>query len=170
MKNLVLFGFMGTGKTLLSHLLAEKLDLKRIDMDDLIEQQEQTCISDIFAHKGEPYFRQCEKRVATELGEQQGLLISTGGGVVLNADNIHNLARNGVCVCLCAEPETIYERVRHEQHRPLLRTENPLQTIRDLLEKRKDCYAKVPFQVHTDGKTPEQLCSEIIQIYHNHIS
>ncbi|MCD6459544.1 shikimate kinase [bacterium] len=165
MKNIVLFGFMGTGKSLIARKLRDILGLEVIDMDTLIQQREGKSISKIFAENGEPYFREIEKKTAIELAEQQGVIISTGGGVVLNEENIKNLSKNGVCVCLQAEPETIFERVKPETHRPLLQTDNPLETIKNILNKRKINYLKVPYKIVTDNKTPEQICEEILNIY-----
>lgn len=167
MKNLVLFGFMGTGKTLIASMMEQRLPLRRVDMDDIIEQRQEQSISQIFAEHGEPFFRQCEHEIAAELGNASGLIISTGGGVVLNKNNILNLSKNGVCVCLDAQPDTIYERVKSETHRPLLKTDDPLGTIRSMLADRKTCYEAVPFHVVTDGKDPETICDEIEMIYSN---
>ncbi len=168
MRNLVLFGFMGTGKTLISRKMKKILRLKLIDMDTLIEEREHRSINDIFKEDGEAYFREQERIVTEELAGKQGLIVSTGGGVVLNEENIVNFKRNGVCICLHAQPETIYERVKHHSHRPLLKTPDPLKTITDLLDKREPYYAKVPYHIRTDNKTPDQICTEIMEIYNNH--
>ncbi|RJP61191.1 MAG: shikimate kinase [Candidatus Auribacter fodinae] len=168
MKNLVLFGFMGTGKTLISKKLSKLLPLSAVDMDALIEDKEKTSISSIFADKGEPYFRELERVMAQELSKKSGLLISTGGGVVLNPENIQNLSKTGVCVCLTASPETIYERVRRHSHRPLLNTEDPLATIKTMLSARQSRYDAVPYHVATDAKSPELICEEIIALYNKH--
>ncbi len=167
MKNLVLFGFMGTGKTLIANIMEERTGLKRVDMDDIIEQREGKTISRIFAEDGEPYFRNCEYEIAAELADQSDMIISTGGGVVLNKINILNLSKQGVCVCLTASAQTIFDRVKDETHRPLLQTENPMATIQNMLAQRKPFYDAVPFQVETDGKTPQAICSEIEKIYND---
>jgi len=137
-------------------------------MDDLIEEREQTSISSIFANKGEPYFRELERLIAEELSHRSGLLVSTGGGVVLNSDNIRNLSRTGVCVCLTAKPETIYERGRHHSHRPLLQTDDPLATIKTMLASRQSYYDAVPYNIETDAKSPERICEEIVTLYNDH--
>ncbi|MDX9703408.1 MAG: shikimate kinase [Candidatus Auribacterota bacterium] len=165
MKNIVLFGFMGTGKTLIAKIMEERKGLRRVDMDDIIEQREGKTISRIFSEDGESYFRNCEQKIAVELGKKSDLIISTGGGVVLNKSNIINLSKNGVCVCLNATPETVYNRVKHETHRPLLQNGDPMTTIREMLANRKIFYDAVPFQVVTDNKTPDIICDEIEKIY-----
>ena len=165
MKNLVLFGFMGTGKTLIANMMKKRLGLRRVDMDDRIEIHENKSISKIFAEDGEPYFRSCEQNIAAQLASENDLIISTGGGVVLNKENVLNLAQNGVCICLNASAETIFDRVKNETHRPLLCTENPLATIKSILVQRKPFYDAVPFQVTTDGKTPQEICDEIESIF-----
>lgn len=168
MKNLVLFGFMGTGKTLIASMMERRTGLRRVDMDTIIEQREGKTISRIFAEDGEPYFRNCEQQIAAELGKKSGLIISTGGGVVLNNKNLLNLSEKGVCICLNASAETIFDRVKYETHRPLLHTSDPLSTIRTMLSQRKPFYDMVPFQVTTDGKGPETICDEIETIFNEH--
>lgn len=165
MRNLVLFGFMGTGKSLIASKLQQILGLKLLDMDHLIEQRAQKSIDRIFAENGEPYFRELEKNIAEELSEKSDLIISTGGGVVLNEQNIRNLTKNGVCFCLNASPETIFNRVKNESHRPLLQTDNPLDSIKSILETRESCYAKVQFQIDTNNKNPDEICSEIVKLF-----
>lgn len=170
MQNLVLFGFMGTGKSLISKKMTKILLFERIDMDSVIEEREHKTISEIFAHDGEAYFRQLEHELVKELAQRQDLIISTGGGVVLNRDSVTAFAKTGVCICLNTSPEIIYERVKSNSSRPLLMTENPLQTIKQLLESRKEYYAHVPYQLVTDNKDPEDICAEIMEIYNNHVS
>jgi len=165
MRNLVLFGFMGTGKSLIASKLQQILNLEILDMDHLIEQRAQKSIDRIFAENGEPYFRELEKNISTELSERRDLIISTGGGVVLNEQNIRNLTKNGVCFCLNALPETIFNRIKNETHRPLLKTDNPLGSIKSILNSRESCYAKVQFQIDTNNKNPDEICSEIVDIY-----
>lgn len=168
MLNLVIFGFMGTGKTMVSKKMEKILRLPRVDMDQIIEEQEHKTITDIFAQNGESYFREVEKKVVAQLSQQKGLIIATGGGVVLNEENIRNFEKNGVCICLNAQPETIYERVRAHSHRPLLNTDNPLATIKKMLDTRRPFYDRVPYQVCTDDKNPDQICAEIMDIYNTH--
>lgn len=164
-RNIILFGFMGTGKTRVGRAVAERLGMTYVDLDDLIEARERTTISEIFATKGEPYFRRVESEVAAEAARLDGHVIATGGGVVLNEENIRVLERRGVGVCLSAAPETIFERVRDETHRPLLAVADPLAKIRGLLASRAPHYAKVAHQVETTGKPVEAVVEEVVAIW-----
>ena len=164
MKNIILFGFMGTGKTVVGKKLAEKLRMKFVDMDDLIEAREKMTISDIFEKKGEPYFRKVESEVAKEVAKQSGFVVATGGGVVLNYDNVKTLESSGIGICLKSTPATNKARGKHERHRPLIAVENPEERIRQLLEYRQPFYAKVKHQVDTDFLTIDEIVEEILEI------
>ena len=164
MKNIILFGFMGTGKSAVGKKLAEKLRMKFVDMDDLIEAREKMTISAIFEKKGEPYFRKVESEVAKDVAKESGLVVATGGGVVLNYENVKTLESSGIGICLNASPETIHARVKHERHRPLIAVENPEERIRQLLEYRKPFYTKVQHQVDTDFLTIDEIVEEVIKI------
>jgi len=164
-RNIVLFGFMGTGKTVVGRAVAAQLGMTYVDLDDLIEAREGTTISDIFADKGEPYFRRVEAEVAAQAAQLENHVIATGGGVVLNEANIHALERSGVGICLNATPEEIFDRVKDETHRPLLAVEDPPGRIRELLAYRAPFYAKVSHQVATTGRPVEALVEEIIAIW-----
>ncbi len=164
MENIILFGFMGTGKTAVGKLLAEKLNMEYVDMDDIIEEKEKISITKIFATKGEPYFRKVESEVAKEIAEKQGLVVATGGGVVLNPENIRMLEKTGVGICLSASAETIYNRVKDETHRPLLKVKDPLKKIVDLLNFRAPYYAKVSHQIDTTSMSVPEIVKRIIKI------
>lgn len=155
---------MGTGKSTIAKLLAASTGHVLVEMDAEIEKREGMSISDIFAKKGEAYFRDREREVVQELSAGEGLVISTGGGVVLNSDNIKDFKSTGVVVGLNASPETIYERVKHEKHRPLLKTADPFGKIKELLEARARFYAKADATVETDGKTLEAIATEVEMI------
>lgn len=161
--NVVLLGFMGTGKTSVAKMLAESLKMHFVEMDSVIEEKEGMSINEIFAKKGEPYFREAEREVVIELSSQDGLVISGGGGVVLNPDNIKELEKNSTLICLNAEPEEIYNRVKDEDYRPLLNVEEPLKKIRDLLDYRRPYYNRIPIQIDTTGKTILEVVKECIR-------
>ncbi|MCE9616188.1 MAG: AAA family ATPase [Lentisphaerae bacterium] len=163
--NIVLIGFMGTGKSSVGRCLAQRLGLQLVDMDTLIESRQQKPISRIFEEDGEPHFRVLERALAQELAGQSGLVISTGGGIVLNPDNVSDFARSGLVVCLQASPEIILQRVGHETHRPLLATGDKLGRIRELLGKRQALYDAVPHQVDTNALTPDQVADQIVALY-----
>lgn len=163
MKNIVLTGFMGTGKTEVGRLLARKLGYKFIDADSVIEEDQKMPITEIFKRFGEPYFRDIESKVIKRLSEMEGVVISTGGGAVLRQENMDNLRKNGIIICLMASPETIYERTKKDTSRPLLQVENPLQRIKELLDFRRPYYEKADIMIDTDGKTPEEVAREILK-------
>ncbi len=162
MKNIVLTGFMGTGKTEVGRLIAKSLGYTFVDADTEIELQEKMPITEIFKRFGEPYFRDIESQVIKKLSEMEKVVISTGGGAVLREENIKNLRKKGIIICLQATPETIYERTKQDTSRPLLQVENPLQRIKELLEIRQPYYEKADIMIDTDNKTPEEIAQEII--------
>jgi len=161
MQNIILTGFMGTGKTTVGQLLAERLQRPFIDTDDLIVARDGRSIADIFAQDGEAAFRAWERTVALELAQRQGLVIATGGRLMLNEKNAAALAASGQVFCLTAVPQTILARVQDETKRPLLNVPNPAAQIQRLLDERKEGYGRFR-QIHTDGKTAGQIAEEII--------
>lgn len=165
MRNIVLVGFMGTGKTTIGGLIAQKLNVRYIHTDGLIEEKEGISINDIFSKKGEPYFRKLEKEIIKALSEEQNSVIDAGGGVVIDASNVENLKKNGLIFCLNATPEEILKRTEKYTHRPLLDIDDPLAEIKRLLEERKDYYKRADYQIDTTGRTPAEVSKEIIGIY-----
>lgn len=160
--NIVLVGFMGTGKTSTGQSLAARLGREFVDMDALIEAREGRSIPQIFAESGEPYFRARERELVRELAARRNLVIAPGGGIVLNPDNIRDFAATGWVICLRASPEMILKRVGNDTSRPLLQTEDKLGRIRDLLAKRQPLYDAIPLQIDTDGKSPDAVAEEIL--------
>jgi shikimate kinase len=152
---------MGTGKTTAGKLLADDLKMKFVEMDSIIEEREEMSIRKIFEERGEVYFRRLERGLVRELSSEEGLIISTGGGVVLNQENITDFEKNGINICLNAEPEEIYKRVKNEKHRPLLDVEDPPSKIKELLEYRKQFYGKIKIQIDTTGKNVKEVVEEI---------
>lgn len=164
MKNIVLTGFMGTGKSTIGLLLAKKLGCKFIDSDAEIVEHEGRSVSDIFATDGEKYFRKVESEVIKKLSMLSGCVISTGGGVVLNPENIENLRKNGIVINLKASVHTIYERTSRNSDRPLI-LQKTLKEIETMLLSREEAYANNDFCITVDDKTPMSVSGEIIQIY-----
>lgn len=162
-KNLILVGFMGTGKSVTGRALAERLNREFVDMDALIEEREGRPIPRIFADSGEPYFRDLERRLVLELAARQNLVIAPGGGIVLNPDNISAFSATGYVFCLRATPEMILKRVENDTNRPLLQVDDRLGRIRELLAKRQALYDAIPLQIETDHKTAGQVADEILQ-------
>ncbi len=118
--NLALVGFMGTGKSSVGQLVAAQLHFRFADTDELIEARSGKTISAIFAQEGEPKFRDHERAVVDELRNVRRTVIATGGGLVTHEDNLNSLKTHALVICLWASPDTIWERVRHQTHRPLL--------------------------------------------------
>lgn len=139
-KNIVLIGFMGTGKSEVGKELAERLGYGFIDTDELIEEREGISISEIFDRYGEPYFRKIESEVIEEVSKKDKVVISTGGGAVIKQENRENLNRKGIMVCLTASPQVIHERTRSYDNRPLLKTDDPYKRIEGLLKEREPYY------------------------------
>jgi shikimate kinase len=164
MKNIVLVGFMGTGKTAVAKLLAKRLHLRYVSTDDLIEEKEKRPISEIFSGKGESYFREVEKEAVKEVSGIQNAVIDAGGGVVISDENMANLKKTGTVVCLEATPEAILARTKRHTHRPLLNVSDPLVQIRELLAFRKPFYERADHRIDTSGLSVEGVAERIERI------
>jgi len=165
MKNIVLVGFMGGGKTSVGKSIRDTLKMRLVNTDDLIEKKEGMSIAGIFAKKGESYFRKLEREIVKEISKSENSIIDTGGGVVINEDNVKDLKKNGLIFCLNATPEEILRRTKRYVHRPLLNVDDPLTEIKELLNKRKEYYKRADYQIDTNGKSIEEVAKEIIEIY-----
>lgn len=163
MKNIVLTGFMGTGKTEVGGILSQKLGYTLLDADTEIEKEQGATITEIFKRHGEPAFRDIEAAVIKRLSERVKTVISTGGGAVLRQENMDNLRRKGIVVCLAATPETIFSRTCNNTDRPLLQVEDPLKKIKEMLEFRRPYYEKADIVINTEGKSPFEVAEEIIR-------
>ena len=161
--NIVLIGFMGAGKTTISDYLSMMFDMKLVEMDQEIAEREQMSIPDIFATYGEEYFRNLETNLLKELQTGKNCIISCGGCVALREENVVEMKKNGRVVLLTASPETIYDRVKDSNDRPLLKDNNNVEFIADLMEKRREKYeAAADVVIQTDGKTILQISEELI--------
>lgn len=162
--NIMLIGFMGAGKSTVSHQLCEMLKMEEIEMDAEIEKQQGMTISEIFDRYGEDYFRKAETDLLKELGTKKSKLISCGGGVVVKKENISIMKKQGPIVLLTATPKTTYERVKNSRERPILNQDMSVEFIKQLMEKRKDQYiAAADIIVKTDGKQIKEICEEIMR-------
>jgi shikimate kinase len=161
--NIVLTGFMGTGKSTVGCLVAERLGRRFVDTDTLIESRHGP-IPELFAAHGEDHFRELERGVAAELGSVTGLVVSTGGRTMLDPANQATLGATGMVVCLSASVDELVARLRHEaEHRPLLRGADPAERVAALLAERTVGYGRFP-QVATDGRTPDEVADAVIAL------
>ncbi len=161
-QNLALIGFMGTGKSSVGRSLADQLHFGFIDTDELIERRAEKTIAEIFAQHGEPVFRDLEKKVVAELATKERIVISTGGGLAASPENLASLKCHALVVCLWASPETIWERVRTQSHRPLLQTADPLEKIRELLAKREPFYKQADVLVNTERRSVREVVQHVL--------
>ena len=161
--NLALIGFMGTGKTSVGQLAAAALRFEFVDTDQLIESRAGKRISQIFADHGEPVFRDLERRVVAELTQREKLVISAGGGLPANADNLDSLKSHAFVACLWASAEKIWERVRHQSHRPLIaRDADPESRIRALLAAREPFYRQADVLVNTELRSIREVAQQVV--------
>ena len=164
MKNIVLIGFMGSGKTTIATRLSRELKMRYVSTDGMIEKREKRTINEIFTKSGEEYFRVVETEVVREACAMEGVVIDAGGGAVLRDENLAAMKSSGVVICLTADPEVIMERTKKYKHRPLLNVEDPKRKIRDLLARRAPFYAKADHCVDTGKLTVKQVIKKIIEI------
>ena len=162
--NIVLLGFMGTGKTTVGKILARRLGMTFVDMDMVIEERTGKTISKIFAEDGEASFRALERNLVKELSARKGLVVATGGGVVLNPENVSDFERSGLVVCLTADAEVILKRTASESHRPLLEGEERAARITKLLESRRSLYGAIPRRIDTAKLGPEAVADAIASL------
>lgn len=162
-KNIIFTGFMGTGKTTVGKMLAEKLGRQFIDTDELIEERQGMSIPEIFDQLGEPAFREMEANIAKELGLKEGLVISTGGRLMLDPANVAALSVNGRVFCLVATPQEILSRIEgdSDHHRPLLDVPNPGEQIVELLQERKKGYQRF-LKMTTDEQQPGEITKNLM--------
>lgn len=163
-KNIVLAGFMGTGKTFTGRILAQKLGRKFIDTDTLIERDAGISIHEIFEKFGEGHFRRLEREAVKRVSGEGNAVIAVGGGAIVNLENLSDLKRSGVLICLTASPDAILSRVERNSDRPLLKVDDKMEKIKELLTARAPYYEKADITVDTDGKSPEQVADEILSL------
>lgn len=152
---------MGTGKTASGEALARKLKRRFVDLDELIELKEKRKICDIFAEKGEPYFRSLEKRVLKEVSREKGFVVACGGGIVMDKQNIRLMKETGIVICLAASIDAIWERVSNESHRPLLNVRRPREQMELLLKLRAGFYALADETIDTSSLSVKEVADKI---------
>jgi shikimate kinase len=164
-RNIVLVGFMGTGKTSVGKLLAWRNNMKFVDMDDVIRQRTGKPIPRIFSEDGEAHFRTLERALVVELSAQSGTVIATGGGIVLNPANMADFSRSGVVICLHASPEAILRRAGGNADRPLLEGDDKMKKIVEILEARKHLYNAITRRIDTSDLTVEEVADKVMSLY-----
>ena len=160
--NIALIGFMGTGKTSVGRLVAEQLRFEYLDTDDVIQSATGRSITEIFEADGEAAFRALEEKVVKELADRKKTVIATGGGLPVNPKNLASLKKHSLVVCLWSSPEKIWERVRHQSHRPLLHDQNPQAKIRELLAAREPFYKQADVLLNTDLRSLREVAQQVV--------
>lgn len=165
--NIVIIGFMGTGKTMVAKRTAEILNMNFIDTDSLLEKYEEMTVAEIFAKLGEKYFRQRENDIAKEVANKKNMVIATGGGIVLNPDNMKSLSSTGIIIWLKAPIELIYKRIGSDENRPLA-YERDFFELEEMYRKRYPLYEQYSdFYIDVSGKSIEEVSKEIEAYYKN---
>lgn len=163
--NLALIGFMATGKSAVGRIAAQRLGFEFVDTDAIIEKRLNQPITQIFAAKGEPWFRQYESDLVSELATYRRTVIATGGGLGANPANLAQLKTCALVVCLWASPETIWNRAKRNSNRPLLQDPDPLGKIRRLLEARQPVYRQADVLVDAERRPLSRIAQQVVQHY-----
>lgn len=163
-KNLMLIGFMGTGKTTVSSALRKITGLEEVDMDKYIVEREGMSIPEIFEKFGEKVFREKETEALKEIQKTKGKIVSCGGGVVLKDENIEIMKEGGIVLLLTASPEVIFDRVKDNTNRPILNADMSLDHVKRLLEARRERYElAADVLIDTDHSDRVRTCHDIIK-------
>jgi len=163
MKNIYIVGFMGTGKTVVGRALARKLRVDFVDLDSSIEAKENAAIAEIFKSRGEEYFRRIEKESLAAVCGKNMTVVSCGGGIVLDPENMARMKETGTCICLTASPQEILKRIGVTTHRPLLRSGDPLERIQSLLSDRDAAYRRADILIDTTDLSVQEIVETVIR-------
>ena len=167
--NISLIGMMGSGKTCIGELLAKLLNMSFVDTDEQIIKSEKTSINQIFAQKGETYFREIETATLKNVLNFNNQIISTGGGIIKSDENLSLLKEKSVVFYLKASPDILFERIKNNKERPLLNVENMKDKIKTILQERISQYEKAQYIIVTDDKSPIEIANEIIGIINDSV-
>jgi shikimate kinase len=168
-QNIILVGFMASGKSHVGRVLSQQLHWPLIDADQEIVKQQGKSVQSIFNEDGEAAFREVERSIIASLCAGKGTVIAAGGGAFLDPDNRRLMLASGMVFCLSAKAETIYSRLRNDTGpdvavRPLLAGDNPRGRIKSLLAQRAKAYSQAHYTIQTDSLTPKQVAERILQL------
>jgi len=152
---------MGCGKSTVGRLVAQDLGFQFVDTDALVEEKAGIPITEIFAAEGEQAFRQLEREIILELAKEEKQVIATGGGAIMNPENLASLKSHALIICLWANAESIHERTKHQTHRPLLQGEDPLGAIRTMLAEREPVYKQADVIVNTELRPQREVIAQV---------
>ncbi|MGM0401970.1 MAG: iron-containing alcohol dehydrogenase, partial [Chloroflexota bacterium] len=164
-RNLVLTGFMGTGKSSVGQRVARALERPFVDMDTLIVEREGMSIPEIFRERGEDAFRRLERELCRELSVREGLVIATGGGALVDDENRRHMEDGGCVICLDCGAEELVERLGQGEGRPMLRGDDPTERMRELLAARRPAYARIPHHVDTTDLSIDQVVERVLALF-----
>jgi shikimate kinase len=163
-QNIFMIGFMGSGKSSVSLQLADMTNAPKAEMDQILVDREGMTIAEIFAQKGEPYFREQETELLKEFGKTGPQIVSCGGGVVMKDVNVEEMKKSGVIVCLTATPDVIYERVKDSRERPILNGNMNVEYIAELMEARRPFYEKATnIMIDTSHMRIDQVAEAVLE-------
>jgi len=161
-RNIVLCGFMATGKSSVGKQLAAMVGYNFLDLDAAIETEEGISIPQIFASQGEPAFRELESRMVERMAGRTGLVIATGGGTIANPQNLEKLKHCGIVITLTADLQTILQRVGSGEDRPMLQAEDRTERIRALMEQRAQAYAQADIVLDTSALSIQEAAQRLM--------
>ncbi len=164
-RNIILTGFMGTGKSTVGPALAQALGWQFVDMDNLIEQREGRAIREIFAAAGEAYFRRLETDLCRELNTWQNRVIATGGGTLVNPRNLKTVSAHNLVVCLDCAPDMLWERLSVATDRPMLDGNDRKTQLLNLLVQRQPAYARIPHHIDTTRTAVETVVTQVMTLW-----
>lgn len=164
MKTIVLIGMMGSGKTTIGKLLGEKLTLRSIDIDIIIEQNEKRTVSEIFQNEGEKYFRNIERETIKKNFTNKDLIISLGGGAFEDQLTQELLLKNSTVIYLKTSPNVILERIKNNTNRPLLKNQMTVEKIQSIILQRQKNYELANITILTDNKNTDKIVEEILGV------
>lgn len=164
MKTIVLIGMMGSGKTTIGKLLGEKLTLRSVDIDAIIEQNEKRTVSEIFQNEGEKYFRNIERETIEKNFTNKDLIISLGGGAFEDQLTQELLLKNSTVIYLKTSPNVILERIKNNTNRPLLKNQMTVEKIQSIILQRQKNYELANITILTDNKNTDKIVEEILGV------